>query len=211
MIKVLIVDDHQLFRSGLSRLLSEDPKIAVEGEAASLPEALEVLRRQTVHVVIADINLAGRSGLELLSRIRQDWPGLPVLMISMYPAAQFSAVAMQKGANGYLSKDVEPDELLRAVKTVAKGGRYDAFRISASPACAPDDQLSDQPHLRLTDREMQIFNLILTGAKLTEIGEQILLSVKTVSTYKTRIMEKLGVNNNAELIQYAIRHGILVE
>jgi DNA-binding NarL/FixJ family response regulator len=208
-IDVLLVDDHTIFRSGLKRLFLDEPDLRVADEARNGNEALDKVRGRRFDIVVLDINMEGRSGLEVLAAMRAELPRLPVLMLSMYPEQQYALVAIQAGANGYIAKDAEPDELLRAIRRVAAGGQY------LSPQAAPGVQMQltgrdDRPaHQRLTVREHQIMLMIVKGKSLTEIGEEMLISVKTVSTHRTNILAKLGLGSNAELVLYAVRQGLI--
>jgi two-component system, NarL family, invasion response regulator UvrY len=210
MIEVLVVDDHTIFRSGLKRLFSDEPDIRVADEARNSAEALTKIRGHKFDVVLLDINMEGRSGLELLDSVRAEFPKLPVLVLSMYPEEQYALVALKAGANGYVSKDIESDELVHAVRQVASGARYLTERAAQKLLLRPDDATDDRPaHQKLSVREHEIMLLIVKGMSLTEIGEKTFISVKTVSTYRTRILQKLGLASNAELVRYAMRHGII--
>lgn len=207
MIDLLVVDDHTIFRAGIARLMSDEPDIRVTGEAADAPTALAMIRAHDYGVVLLDINLGARNGLETLATIRTEKPRLPVIMLSMYVEAQYARLALRSRANAYLSKDVGPDELLRAIRHVATGGVYvsPGFNVR-EPARAAGDA---PPHQALTPREMQVMQKIARGVPLTEIGVQMCVSVKTISTHRSRILEKLGIASNAELVQYAMRHGLV--
>ena len=209
MIDVLVVDDHTIFRSGLQRLLLDEPDMRVVAEASNGVEALEQIGRRDFGVVLLDINMEGRNGLEVLASIRNASPSLPVLMLSMYPEEQYALVAVRGGANGYVAKDAAPAELIVAIRRVAAGGQY----LSARAAPHVFDQLQgrdERPaHQRLTVREHQIMLMMLKGMPLTEIGEEMLISVKTVSTHRTHVLEKLGVASTAELVLYAVRQGLI--
>jgi len=209
MIRALVVDDHTIFRSGLKRLLLDESDIRVTGEARSGAEAIEALRAEAFDVVLLDINLEGRSGLEVLATIRREFPAKPVLMLSMYPEEQYALVAMRAGASGYVAKDAEPAELISAVRAAAKGGTY----LSARVAPHVQDQLKGvderPPHQRLTVREHQIMLMLLKGVPPADIGEEMMISIKTVSAHRTHILEKLGVASTAELVLYAVRQGII--
>lgn len=209
MIKVLVVDDHTIFRSGLRRLFSDEPDIRVADEAGNSAEALAKIRARKFDVVMMDINMDGRSGLDLLESVRGEFPTLPVLMLSMYPEEQYALVALKAGANGYVSKDIESDELVQAVREVAAGRRYLTTRAAGKLLGKVDGAETAPPHHRLSVREHEIMLMIVKGMSLTEIGEKLFLSVKTISTYRARILSKLGVSSNAELVLYAVRHGIL--
>lgn len=208
MIDVLVVDDHAIFRSGLKRLLADETDMRVTGEAGSGQEAFDMLQTGAWSVILLDINMPGRSGLDTLKRIRSRWHEQPVLMLSMYPQEQYAAMALDAGANGYLSKDCDARELVQAIRIAAGGGYY------LSPAAAGNILVKlrkegGQPlHYKLTPRELEILHLIVRGVSLTEIGKRLFLSVKTISTYRTRLLEKLGVENNADLLRYALRHGL---
>jgi DNA-binding NarL/FixJ family response regulator len=208
-IDLLVVDDHTIFRAGLARLVSDEPDIRVTGEAADGTTALAMIRNHRYGVVLLDINMGARNGLETLAAIRVDQPRLPVIMLSMYVEAQYARLALRSRANAYLSKDVGPDELLRAIRFVAGGGVYvtpalelDTLRSTPAAGDAP-------PHHALSPREMQVMLKIAGGVPLTEIGVQMCVSVKTVGSHRTRILDKLGVSSNAELVQYAMRHGLV--
>jgi DNA-binding NarL/FixJ family response regulator len=209
MIRALVIDDHTIFRSGLKRLLLDEADIRVTGEARDGTEALEALSDDEFDLVLLDINLEGRSGLELLATLRRKVPRLPVLMLSMYPEEQYALVAMRAGASGYVAKDAEPAELVAAIRSVAKGGSY----LSARVAPFVQDQLKGlderPPHQRLTLREHQIMLMLLKGIPQAEIGEEMMISAKTVSAHRTHILEKLGVAGTAELVLYAVRQGII--
>ncbi|WP_077036330.1 response regulator transcription factor [Pelomonas sp. KK5] len=209
MIRALVVDDHTIFRSGLKRLLLDESDIRVTAEARSGAEAMQALRREPFELVLLDINLEGRSGLEVLATIRRDFPTVPALMLSMYPEEQYALVAMRAGASGYLPKDAEPAELIEAIRAVARGGTY----LSARIAARVQDQLKGfddrPPHQRLTVREHQILLMLLKGTPPADIGEEMMISIKTVSAHRTHILEKLGVSSTAELVLYAVRNGII--
>ena len=209
MIDVLVVDDHTIFRSGLQRLLLDESDMRVAGEASNGTEALERMRSQAFGVVLLDINMEGRNGLEVLAAIRGMSATQPVLMLSMYPEEQYALVAVRAGANGYVAKDAAPAELIGAIRRVAAGGQY----LSARAAPQVLDQLQGRderpPHQRLTVREHQIMLMILKGLPLTEIGEELMITVKTVSTHRTHVLEKLGVASTAELVLYAVRQGLI--
>jgi DNA-binding NarL/FixJ family response regulator len=208
-IDVLIVDDHTIFRSGIQRLLLDEPDVRVAAEARNGVEALELIKARRFDLVLLDINMEGRSGLEVLEAIRAAASALPVLMLSMYPEAQYALVAMQRGASGYLAKDTEPAELVAAIRRVAAGGQY--LSASAAPHVRAQLEGDDRrpPHQRLSTREYQIMLMLLKGMSPTDIGEEMMISVKTVSTHRANILEKLGVSSTAELVLYAVRQGLI--
>lgn len=206
MIEILMVDDHVIFRSGLRRLLSDENDMKVVAEAANGPEAIAQLRQRRFGLVLLDVNMGGRSGFDTLRRIHAEWPEQPVIMLSMYPEEQHAPIALESGANGYLAKDCDAPRLVTAIRIAASGGYYlppglAPGRLSAPRPVAP-------PHHRLTEREGQILRLIVQGVSLTGIGLQLCLSVKTISTYRTRLLAKLGLASNAELVRYCLEHGI---
>lgn len=209
MIDVLIADDHAIFRSGMRRLLSDEPDMRVSGEAANGQEVIDLLQSGKYSVVLLDINMPGRSGLETLKRIRASWPAQPVLMLSMYPEEQYALIAIEGGANGYLSKDRDAGELLQAIRAAAAGGKYISPNVAVQLLTKPRHDAEQAPHLGLSAREIEILHLIVQGVSLTEIGEKLFLSVKTISTYRTRLLAKLGLESNADLVRYALRHELI--
>ncbi len=209
MINVLVVDDHTIFRSGVSRLLQDESDMHVAAEAQNGAEALELVRTRNFDAVLLDINMEGRSGLEVLASMRSLARCPPVLMVSMYPEAQYALVAIQAGANGYVAKDAEPAELVRAIRCIAGGGQHLSARIST----LVHDQLrgiDERPlHQRLSAREHQVMLMTIRGMSVTEIAEEMLLSVKTVSTHRVNLLAKLGLGSTAELVLYAVRQGLV--
>lgn len=207
MIELLVVDDHTIFRKGIARLMEDEPDIRVIGEAGDGPTALTMIRAHRYDVVLLDINMGARSGLDTLSAIRAEQPRLPVIMLSMYVEAQYARRALKASANAYLSKDVSHEELLCAIRHVARGNIYVTASYAAD-SFAPHGREAP-PHEQLSPREMQVMLKIARGVALTEIGVQMCVSVKTVATHRSRILEKLGLGSNAELVQYAVRHGLV--
>jgi DNA-binding NarL/FixJ family response regulator len=208
MIEILMADDHAIFRSGVRRLLSDEPDMRVVAEAANGHEAVEWLRRRFFGLVLLDVNMSGRSGLDTLRRIRQEWPGQPVVLLSMYPEDQYAPIALQAGAHGYLSKDRDADELVAAIRIAAGGGYYLPRGIAPANLLPPKEGDAVPAWKRLTEREWHVLRLIVRGVSLTDIGEELCLSVKTVSTYRGRMLDKLGVKSNAELVRYCLENGI---
>ncbi len=206
MIEILMADDHAIFRSGVRRLLSDEPDMRVVAEAGSGPEAIEYLRHRTFCLVLLDVNMGSRSGIDTLKRIRAEWPLQPVLMLSMYPEEQYVPMALKAGANGYVCKDRDAEDLVVAIRIAARGGYY------LSPEQAPGTHTARwsgalSGHTHLTERERQIMQLIVLGVSLTDIGLRLCLSVKTISTYRTRVLTKLGLASNADLVRYSLEHG----
>ena len=213
MIDILIVDDHDILRAGLKHILSETGDIAVTAEAGNGVEALARLRSGRWDAMVLDMSMPGKSGVDLIRQIKQEFPKLPILVLSMHREDIYAVRAFKAGAAGYLCKDNAEAQLAQAIRKVAGGG------VFISPAVAEKlavDMLQGHnpdalPHTQLSDREYEVFQHLVAGEGLTDIGRQLNLSVKTVSTHKTRIMEKLGLGNTAELVRYAMRHGLLAD
>ncbi len=208
MLRVLIVDDHEVLRDGVKRVLDKQPGTVTFGEAGTAPEALRLAREQEWDVVVLDLSLGGRSGLEVLKELRQLRPRLPVLVLSMHSEEQFARRAFKAGAAGYITKDSPRAELLKAVKKVSEGGTY------VSPALAEklvfDLRRDDRPpHETLSDREFEVMRLIASGKTVKEIAGILSLSDNTISTYRARILEKMGMKTNAELTHYAIQNRLV--
>lgn len=208
MIKVLVADDHKIFRAGVKRLIEESADIEVAGEACDGFDALAKLRKEEWDVVLLDINMPNKSGLDIVRQMKQEKPKLPILILSMYPEEQYAVRALKAGAAGYLTKDSESEELIAAIRKVVKGGRYATPALLEKLLFELDGERDVPKHHALSAREYQIFEQIIQGKALTEIAEAMTISVKTVSTYRTRVLEKMNMENNAELIHYAIQHGL---
>lgn len=208
MIKVLVADDHKIFRAGVKRLIEESPDIEVAGEAHDGFDAMAKLRQQEWDVVLLDINMPNKSGLDIVRQMKLEKPKLPILILSMYPEEQYAVRALKAGAAGYLTKDSESEELIAAIRKVVKGGRYATPGLLEKLLFELDGERDAPKHHALSEREHQIFEQIIQGKSLTEIAEAMAISVKTVSTYRTRVLEKMNMENNAELIHYAIQHGL---
>jgi len=205
MIKLLVADDHNIFRDGLKRIFADTPDIRVGAEAGTGHEALDLMRKEDWDAVLLDINLPGKSGLDVLKQIKKEKPHLPVLILSMYPEEQYAIRALKLGAAGYLSKDADADELIIAIRKAAGGGRY-ASSTLADHLLHSLYGSGEQPHATLSDREYLVFRHIVAGKSLTEIAQTLALSIKTISTYRARLLEKMGMANNAELIRYALEY-----
>lgn len=202
-INILIADDHPIFRQGLKHAFSETADLAVVGEASNGFEALEKIRSMDINVVLLDISMAGQSSLDTLKQIKVEKPKLPVLVLSVYPEDQCAVRFIRAGAAGYLTKESISDQLLDAVRKVATGGRYVSQTLTEKLAFDFADP-EKRPHELLSDREFQVFCMIGGGKSLTQIGKDLSLSVKTVGTHRTHILEKMKMKTNAQLIQYAI-------
>ncbi|MBX3679076.1 response regulator [Cognatazoarcus halotolerans] len=211
MIKVAIVDDHQIVRAGFRELLGEEVDIRIAFEAASGEEALQNLRTEACDVLLLDLSLPGQSGVDVLRAARQRYPELGVLVLSGFPEERYALAMIRNGANGYLCKDCERNELLKAVRTVAQGRRYLSGRTAELMADELTGAGSAPLHESLSERELQVFLRLAKGESVSDIASILSLSVKTVSTYRSRLLEKLAVSSNAELAAYALRHGLIVD
>ena len=211
MLRLAIVDDHKSVRAGFREMLSDELGIRVEFEAASGEEAMQKLRETPCDVLLLDLSLPGQSGVDVLRAVRQRYESLKVLVLSGFPEERYALPMIRNGANGYLCKDCERDELIKAIRTVAQGRRY----VSARTAELMADDLAGAgnslPHESLSERELQVFLRLAKGESVSSIAELLNLSVKTVSTYRSRLLEKIDVNSNAELAAYALRHGLMVD
>lgn len=206
---VLIADDHQIFREGVKRILAEDPSVSKVGEAAHAQEVLDAIDRHPWDIVILDIGLPGQSGIEILKEIKYRRPTLPVLMLSMYPADQYALRAIRAGASGYLAKSSAAQDLVKALTTIREGGKYITPDIADALAERVQTKHHDLPHERLSDREFEVFHLIAKGKTVGKIAKELNLSVKTVSTHRVHILEKLNLRNNSEIVQYALNQQLL--
>lgn len=202
MIKILIADDHPIVRSGLKEIVSKERDMVVDGEAQDAQELLDLVRIQHWDLVVLDINMPGRSGLDVLIQLKKEYPRLPVLMLSVQPEEQYAVRALKSGASGYLTKQSVPVELVRAIRRVVAGGRY--VSSSLAERLAFDLEASEKPlHETLSDRELEVMRMIASGKRIKEIAKKLLLSPKTVTTYRMRILEKMGMKTDADLIHYA--------
>lgn len=208
-LRILLVDDHTMLRSGLKALLSVEFQGATFGEAADGPGAFEQLRAQPWDIALLDISLPGRNGLDLLKDLKAGWPQLCVLVVSGHKEDQLALRALRSGAEGYLSKECASDELVKAVQKIMAGGRYVSPAVAEQLALEAAKDLSRTPHQTLSDREYEVTCLIALGRTVTEIARELALSVKTISTYRARILEKLSARNNAEVVHYAVRNGLV--
>ena len=209
MISVLIVDDHTMFRKGLMELLSSARDIKVVAEASDGRAAIEELRDEPADVVLLDIQMTGRGGLDTLDEIRRLYPDTGVLMLSMHPVEQYGVRAIKRGALGYLTKERTPYELIDAIRVVASGRRYVDAVLAQQLAEEIGGGGVERPHERLSDRELRVMLLLAQGRTVREIAEDLCLSVNTVSTYRARILAKMMLRNNAELAYYAVKEGLV--
>jgi len=209
MIRLVIVDDHAIVRSGLRQIAQSEEDIEVVGEAADSGELLDVLRKQESDVVLMDISMPGKNGLDALKLVKERWPATAVLMLSMYPEDQYAVRSVKAGASGYLHKNSPPETVIQAIRTVSKGKKFITPEL-AEQLATHIGQDADQPlHERLSDREYQTMSMIASGHTLSQIAEQMSLSPKTVSVYRARLLEKMRLKNNAELTHYALKHKLV--
>ena len=207
--KIVIADDHAIVRHGLRQIIATRSGWTVVGEAASGDELLDLLGRVAVDVLVLDVSLGDRSGIDLLEPVRAVRPNLPVLMLSMYAEEHYAIRAIRAGASGYIQKDRPPEEIVAAIERVAAGRKHMSAAIVDQMAATIAGGYHEHPHEELSAREFQVFRLIADGKSITEIADLLHVSVKTVSTYRTRIVAKTGFRTNADIIAYAIRNGLL--
>lgn len=207
--KILIVDDHPLIRRGLRQTLESEPGLSVVAEAGTAEDALDRLREAEFDLLILDVNLPGRSGLEALGEIRRSQPHLPILMLSIHPDDSVALHAVEAGANGYLCKHIAPEELVRAVRKLGAGGRYYSDHLMEMMALKLSGRAAALPHESLTDREYQVMCLLAVGKSITEIAALLNRAPTTVSSHRTRILGKMGMTTNSELTRYAIANGLV--
>lgn len=209
MIHVVLCDDHAVLRRGIRDTLIEASDIRVTGEAGGYSELKEVLRNAPCDVLLLDINMPGRNGLEVLASVKESYPTVRVLMVSMYPEDQYALRCLKAGAQGYANKSGDPVELISAVRTLAQGRKYVTAEVAQMLADSLAQPQAESPHASLSERELQTLIKIASGRRLSDIAEELMLSPKTVSVYRARVLEKLQLTNNAELTVYAIRNQLV--
>ena len=209
MIRMIIVDDHPIFREGLKKIISESHDIVIEDEVSTGMELLSRIKKNSYDIIILDISLPDMSGLEILGILQNEKKRPPVLIISMHPEEQYAVRALKTGASGYLTKGSIPDELLTAIRRVSAGRKYISSAL-AEKLAADLNKNDEQPaHDKLSDREYQVMIMLASGKTTGEVARQLLLSLPTISTYRSRILHKINLKNNAELIHYAIKHNLV--
>ncbi len=209
MIKVLIADDHPIVRQGLRQVLKETSDIVVIGDASNGAETLNEVSKNDYDVVLLDISMPGRSGLDILQQLKIEKPDLHVLILSTYPEEQYAVRALKDGASGYLTKSSAPDELVTAIRKAAMGKKYVSSALAEKLAFDLEMNAQKPLHETLSDREYQVMCMIASGKTVKEIAEALSLSIKTISTYRARILEKMQMRNNAEITLYAIKQGLV--
>ena len=209
MARILIADDHLLIREGLKKILKAERDMDVVGEASNAQAVLDFVRGHELDIVLLDISMPDRSGLEVLKELRQHHPKLSVLMLSMHPEDRFAVRALKAGAAGYVTKESAGDELVNAIRKIIRWGKYISLALAEKLAFGLDVDSSKLPHEALSDREFQVMTMISSGKKMTEIAAELSLSVRTVNTYRARVLEKMRMKTNAEMIHYVIQHGLI--
>jgi two-component system, NarL family, invasion response regulator UvrY len=207
MMRVLIADDHAIVRKGLRQIAEESGAISVD-EAANGQEALDRLRHDRWDALVLDISMPGRHGLDVLQAVRDLQPQLPVLILSMHPEEQYAMRVLKAGASGYMNKDTAPGELVLAIQKIVNGGKYISATLAEKLAYEISGDSEKLPHEKLSDREYRVLVMIGAGKSVSQIADELSLSVKTVSTYRSRLLEKMNLHNNADLIRYVIDHNL---
>ena len=207
--RILLVDDHTVVRRGLKQILAAEFKKAVFGEAGNAHETLDLVGKETWDLLILDITMPGRSGLDVLREIRKWRPKLPVLVLSIHPENQFAVRVLKLGAAGYMTKESAAEELVAAVTKVLAGGRYVSKQLAETLATNLSGDTARPPQELLSDREFQVLRLIAQGKIASQIADELSLSIKTISTYRSRILGKMGLRNNAQLMHYAMQHQLV--
>src|SRR5436190_7285445 len=209
MISVLIADDHTVVRQGLKHILSSDSQLRVVGEATNGDEVLSMVERLNVDSVVLDITMTGKNGLDVLKELKRKHPQLPVLVLSMHPEDQFAIRVLKAGASGYVTKESAPDELINALRKVCGGGKYVSPQLAEKLAVFIQHDQPGALHEQLSDREYQVMIMLSLGKTVSEIADELMLSIKTVSTYRTRVLQKMRMATNAELTRYALQNQLV--
>jgi len=208
-IKILIADDHPIVRAGFKQVISDTPDMLVADEAGNGQEVLNYIRKKNYDCVLLDISMPGRSGLEILKDLKSEKPKLPVLILSIYPEEQYAIRALRAGAAGYMTKAGAPHELIAAIRKISEGGKYISESLAEKLTYYLDGDASRPPHETLSDREYQVMLMIASGKTVTQIADELCLSVKTISTYRAHILEKMRMKNNAEITLYAVQNKLV--
>jgi DNA-binding NarL/FixJ family response regulator len=210
MIKILIADDHAVVRRGIRQILYDERDIKIVAEASTTGEVMKILQTQSIDVLLLDMTMPDKHGLELLKDVKTEYPQVHVLILSMYPEDQFGIRALKAGASGYLTKDTDPNELMRAIRKIATGGKFINPRLAELLELQLHHESHKLLHETLSDREFEVFRLIASGKTVSQIAEDLKLSVKTVSNYRARALEKMDMKTNADIMSYAYQHGLIL-
>jgi len=208
-IRIFIADDHPIVRQGLRRIVEADPGMAISGEASDAAALLAALETKATDLVLLDVSMPGRPFLDTLRDLRARQPTIRVLVLSVHPEDQWAVRALRAGASGYLTKDHSPDQLLEAIRRVYRGGKYVSPTLAEHLAKHLDGGTERPPHELLSDREFEVMRRLGSGLTVSQIASELAISAKTVSTYRARILEKMAVTSNADLVRYAARHGLI--
>lgn len=208
MIRIVLADDHAIVREGLKRIVGEAQGFQVVGEAADGTEVMRTVRELEFDVLVLDLSMPGRSGMELIKLVKSEKPKLKVLVLSMHQEMQYAVRAIKSGASGYLTKETAPAQLEQAIRKIAGGGAYISAEVAEQLALGAMPGSETLPHETLSDREFQVFRALVAGDAVSDIAAALNLSVKTVSTHKANLMQKLGLANQTELVRYALKHGL---
>lgn len=209
MIKILIADDHPLFREGMKKIIKEEPDMKIVAETESPPEVLELINTSKPDLLMLDISLPGRSGIDITKDVRSFHPKLPIIIISMHAEERFAVRALKAGASAYLNKECDAKVVLEAVRVVVTGKKYITPKVAEQLAHDVDSSASKLTHELLSDREFEVMQLIASGKTIRDIAEQLSLSINTINTYRMRIFEKMNLKTNIDLVHYSIQHGLI--
>lgn len=209
MIKIVIADDHPLFREGMKKIINDQTDLKIVGETENSAGILDLISKTETDVLLLDITLPGRSGIDITKDVKSFYPKLPVLILSMHPEERFAVRALKAGASGYLNKECEPEIVLDAIRALYDGRKYITPKVAEQLAHDIDTSASKPTHELLSDREFEVMQLIATGKSVREIAEQLSLSINTINTYRMRIFEKMNLKSNIDLVHYSIQHGLI--
>jgi DNA-binding NarL/FixJ family response regulator len=207
-IRIVVADDHAIVREGLKRIVGDISDFEVTGEAADGTEVMKAVRELEFDVLVLDLSMPGRSGMELIKLVKAEKPKLRILVLSMHQETQYAVRAIKSGASGYLTKETAPAQLDAAIRKIAGGGAYISAEVAEQLALGAMPGSDAPPHETLSDREFEVFRLLVAGDAVSDIAHQLNLSVKTVSTHKANLLQKLGLSNQTELVRYALKHGL---